>query len=62
MSKIRNKKQYTQVMTVIESYLQQATENGGFHALSEQEADELSKLSLLAEQYEDEGMKLLMKI
>src|SRR5690606_41944884 len=59
ISKIRNEKQYNQVMVLIESYLQKATDGGGFQALSQREADELEKLSLLAEQYEDEEMKLM---
>ena len=59
ISKIRNEKQYNQVMVLIESYLQKATDGSGFHALSQLEADELEKLSLLAERYEDEGMKLM---
>ena len=59
INKIRNEKQYRQIMAIIEGYLQKATDGGGFHALSQQEADELEKLSLLAEQYEDEEMKLM---
>jgi HTH-type transcriptional regulator/antitoxin HigA len=59
INKIRNKKQYHQVMAMVEGYLQKATDGGGFHALSEQEAAELEKLSLLAERYEDENMKLM---
>lgn len=59
ISKILNEKQYNQVMTLIEGYLQKATDGGGFHTLSEKEANELEKLSLLAERYEDEDMKLM---
>lgn len=59
ISKIRNEKQYNQVMAMIEGYLQKATDGGGFQTLSEQEADELEKLGLLAEGYEDMEMKLM---
>lgn len=59
ISKIRNEKQYQQVMELIEGYLQRATDGGGFQALSQREADELEKLSLLAERYEDEDMQLM---
>lgn len=59
ISKIRNKNQYEQVMLLIEGYLNKATIGGGFHTLSQQETDELEKLSLLAERYEDETMKLM---
>lgn len=59
IGKIRNEKQYNQVMTLIEGYLQKATDGGGFKALNRKEADELEKLSLLAERYEDEALKLM---
>lgn len=59
ISKIRNEKQYHQVMNLIENYLQKATDGGGFHALSQQDGDELAKLGALAERYEDEDMKLM---
>ncbi|TAE30875.1 MAG: helix-turn-helix domain-containing protein [Cytophagales bacterium] len=40
-------------MTRIEAFLQKATAGGGFSALSQEEGDELHRLSLLAEAYED---------
>lgn len=58
ISKIRSEKQYQQVMAMIERYLQKATDGGGFHALSSEEANELESLSLLAEHFEDERLTL----
>lgn len=52
VNEIRNEKQYQQVMAMIENYLQKATDGGGFHILSTEEANELEALSLLAEHYE----------
>lgn len=40
-------------MAHIETFLQKATASGGFASLTLEEADELAKLSLLAEAYED---------
>lgn len=37
IDKIRNDKQYQQVMTMIEGYLQKATDGGGFQVLSQKE-------------------------
>ena len=59
IDKIRNKKQYDQIMQLIENFIQKATEGGGFHTLTPKEADELEGLSLLAEKYEDEELKIL---
>ncbi len=59
IDKIRNEAQYDQIMAMIENFLQKATIGGGFHSLNEQEADELHKLSLLAEHYEDHVLKLM---
>ena len=59
ISKIRNEAQYNQVMALIESFIQKATKGGGFHTLSKKEADELNSLSLLAEHYEDNVLKLM---
>ena len=59
ITKIRNEKQYNQVMGLIEEYLQKATNLGGFNALSETETEELKSLSLLAEDYEDNTLKLM---
>ena len=59
IDKIRNKEQYDQVMNLIETYIKKATDGGGFHSLSKPEADELSQISLLAEQYEDGVLKIM---
>lgn len=57
--KIRNEAQYNQITALIESFIEKATNGGGFHSLSKKEADELESLSLLAEQYEDKVLKLM---
>lgn len=59
INKIRTQKQYEQVMTLVEGYLTKATENGGFKSLTRKESEELKQLSLLAEQYEDEVLKIM---
>ena len=59
IGKIRTRKQYEQVMNLIEVYLQKATEGGGFDALSKKDAEALQHLSALAEQYEDTVMKVM---
>ncbi|MBS1578856.1 MAG: helix-turn-helix transcriptional regulator [Bacteroidetes bacterium] len=59
IDKIRTKKQYEQVMTLIENYITKATEKGGFKSLSKKENEELKNLSVLAEQYEDEVLKIM---
>lgn len=59
IDKIRNEAQYNQVMALIETFIKKATEGGGFHSLSKTEAKELSRISLLAEQYEDKFLKIM---
>ena len=59
ISKIRNEAQYNQVLTLIEGFIQKATLRGGFQSLSKDESKELESLSLLAEQYEDNVLKLM---
>ena len=59
IDKIRNEAQYNQVMALIEKFIIKATDGGGFGSLSEQEKDELNTLSLLAEQYEDNVLKIM---
>lgn len=59
ISKIRGEAQYNKVTTLIEGFIQKATDGGGFHSLSKDEANELESLSLLAEQYEDNVLKLM---
>ena len=59
IDKIRNETQYNQVMALIEQFIQKATDAGGFAALTATESDELAQLSLLAEQYEDNVLKIM---
>jgi antitoxin component HigA of HigAB toxin-antitoxin module len=54
IDKIRTETQYKQVMALIESFLQKATEQGGFHTLKKKDSEELHSLSKLAQEYEDE--------
>lgn len=56
---IKTKAQYDQITQLIETLLKKATDGGGFHSLSEAESNELEKLSLLAEQYEDTVLKIM---
>jgi HTH-type transcriptional regulator / antitoxin HigA len=51
--KIETHDDYINVMTTIEKYLQKATQKGSFSAILPEEADELQRLSALAEAYED---------
>ena len=53
ITKIRTVAAYEQVMQIIEGYLQKATQGGGFQSLLPQESEELQRLSLLAETWED---------
>ncbi|MDP9081939.1 MAG: helix-turn-helix domain-containing protein [Bacteroidota bacterium] len=59
IDKIRNEAQYNQVMALIEGFIKKATDIGGFNFLSDAEKDELNHLSLLAEQYEDNVLKIM---
>ena len=59
IDKIRNETQYNQVMALIEKFIAKATERDGFNFLSQQQKEELSSLSLLAEQYEDHVLKIM---
>jgi len=59
IDKIRTEAQYSNVMALIEKFIESATEKGGFTFLSDQEKEELSSLSLLAEQYEDNVLKIM---
>jgi HTH-type transcriptional regulator/antitoxin HigA len=59
IDKIRNEAQYNQVMALIEKFIAKATDSGGFNFLSVPEKEELSSLSLLAEQYEDNVLKIM---
>ena len=59
IDKIRNDGQYNQVMALIEKFIAKATESGGFNFLTDAEKEELNYLSLLAEQYEDNVLKIM---
>lgn len=59
IDKIRNEAQYNDVIALIEVFIKKATEGGGFNSLAKADAEELSRLGLLAEQYEDNGLKLM---
>lgn len=59
ITKIRTARDYKVVMGSIESLLDTATKKGGFHKLSKSESAALAKLSRLAEDYEDTGLKLM---
>jgi HTH-type transcriptional regulator / antitoxin HigA len=51
--KLETHDDYITIMTAIEKHIQKATKNGGFAGILPEEADELQRLSLLAEAYED---------
>jgi len=53
MYQIQSEEEYNQVMEKIESYLQTATQMGGFHNLSAAQRADLQNLSKLAESWED---------
>jgi HTH-type transcriptional regulator/antitoxin HigA len=59
IDKIRNETQYNQVMALIEKIIAKATDIGGFSFLPGAEKEELGNLSLLAEQYEDNVLKIM---
>ncbi|HMQ49134.1 MAG TPA: helix-turn-helix domain-containing protein [Saprospiraceae bacterium] len=52
-AKIMSSTEYKRIMTLIEQFLNKATDGGGFSALSEADTAELKRLSLLAEAWED---------
>ena len=51
-TQVNDHAEYTALITEIEAYLQKVTQQGSFDSLSQTEADELHRLSLLAESYE----------
>jgi HTH-type transcriptional regulator/antitoxin HigA len=59
IDKIRNEAQYNEVKVLIEKFIAKATDIGGFNFLTDEEKEELSNLSLLAEQYEDNVLKIM---
>ncbi len=59
IDKIRSEGQYNQVMALVEKFIEKATNSGGFNFLTESEKEELSALSLMAEDYEDNVLKIM---
>ncbi|SMC75108.1 helix-turn-helix domain-containing protein [Pedobacter africanus] len=59
ITRIRTEAQYHQIMQLIETFIGKATDNGGFHTLTEAESNELEQLSVLAERYEDRVLKIM---
>lgn len=59
IDKIRNEAQYNQVLSLIEKIIANATDKGGFNYLPNSEKEELAKLSIIAEKYEDEVLKIM---
>jgi antitoxin component HigA of HigAB toxin-antitoxin module len=59
INRIKTEKEYQAVMKTIESLLEKATSKGGFHNLEKDESTMLSKLSQLAENYEDNVLVLM---
>ena len=59
IDKMRTSAQYDQVMNLIETCIQKATDGGGFHSLKKKDAEELQKLTVLAESYEDNVLKIM---
>lgn len=53
ITKIRTDSEYEKIMKMIEAHLNKATHGGGFSSLTSEESQELKKLSLLAESWED---------
>lgn len=53
ITKIETHDQYIDVMNEIEKYLQKATYQGGFESFEKNEAEDLRRLSIMAENYED---------
>jgi len=56
--KINSEEEYRQVMEQVAGYLQKSTAQGGAHTLTAREKNELRRLSLLAESWED-GVPLM---
>jgi len=59
IDEIVNEVHYNQVVVRIEKFIQKATDGGGFNVLTPPETEELSQLSILAEQYEDDVLKIM---
>lgn len=56
---IKNDLEYQSIMAKIEVFLQKATKNGGFQSLNPDEVKELQRLSISAESYEDNVLKIM---
>src|SRR5689334_21577669 len=56
---ITSAKHYKAVMTTIDSLLDKATQQGGFHTLTVEENKMLADMSKQAEGYEDDTLKLM---
>ena len=50
---VKTREEYDDVMKKIEGYIRKSTKLGGFENLSKKDTNELAKLSLMAEEYED---------
>lgn len=59
---IKTESEYQELIVQVEVFLQKATLGGGFNALSCEEGDELYRLSLLAEAWEDSIPLMPIKI
>ncbi len=59
VDKIRTEAQYNKAMELIECFITKATQAGGFCNLTKTEAEELEKITLLAEKYEDTILKIM---
>ncbi len=57
--RVENKTTFNGAMALIEKYINKATEAGGFNALGVVDADGLTRLSQLAEQHEDNVLKIM---
>ena len=59
MKKITSKKQFKASMTTIDTLLDKATRQGGFHTLTKEESGMLADLSKQVEEYEDNTLHLM---
>lgn len=59
ITQIRSRKDYEAVMKTIEGLIAVATKKGGFHRMTQSDARMLSRLSRLAERYEDAVMRVM---
>lgn len=59
MKRITSEKQFKASMTTIDTLLDKATKQGGFHTLSKEESNFLADLSKQVEDYEDNALHLM---